>query len=145
MRGDGTRVYFFDKQEIENIWGTFRAEEEEINERGAEAGPNIQVENTEPTSELEAGKSGEQDDPILSEETASETRTGFDMLDLGVDRRLLVNRQRKLKMYRCWLQGRFRKRGPRPMPEYNRAAQEQAPSEPSASSIREDGDTEDNV
>jgi tRNAThr (cytosine32-N3)-methyltransferase len=28
---------------------------------------------------------------------------------LGVDRRLIVNRKRQLKMYRVWMQGRFRK------------------------------------
>lgn len=28
---------------------------------------------------------------------------------LGVDRRLLVNRKRQLKMYRVWMQGRFKK------------------------------------
>lgn len=28
---------------------------------------------------------------------------------LGVDRRLLVNRKRQLKMYRVWMQGKFRK------------------------------------
>lgn len=33
----------------------------------------------------------------------------FEQLDLGVDRRLLVNRSKQLKMYRCWMQGRFRK------------------------------------
>jgi tRNAThr (cytosine32-N3)-methyltransferase len=31
------------------------------------------------------------------------------VLNLGVDRRMLVNRQRRLKMYRCWLQAKFRK------------------------------------
>jgi tRNAThr (cytosine32-N3)-methyltransferase len=34
---------------------------------------------------------------------------GLEVLNLGVDRRMLVNRQRKIKMYRCWMQGRFRK------------------------------------
>jgi len=29
---------------------------------------------------------------------------------LGVDRRLIVNRKRQLKMYRVWMQGKFRKR-----------------------------------
>jgi tRNAThr (cytosine32-N3)-methyltransferase len=28
---------------------------------------------------------------------------------LGVDRRLIVNRKRQLKMYRVWMQGKFRK------------------------------------
>jgi tRNAThr (cytosine32-N3)-methyltransferase len=38
-------------------------------------------------------------------------RTGqlFAAEQLHVDRRLLVNRKRQLKMYRVWLQGQFRK------------------------------------
>ena len=35
----------------------------------------------------------------------------FVMDQLGVDRRLLVNRKRQLKMYRVWMQGRFKKQG----------------------------------
>lgn len=34
---------------------------------------------------------------------------GFTAEQLGVDRRLLVNRKRQLKMYRVWMQGKFRK------------------------------------
>ncbi len=56
VRGDGTRVYFFDKDELESIWGE-----------------------------------------------------AFRTLNLDVDRRLIVNRQRRIKMYRCWIQGRFQK------------------------------------
>lgn len=65
IRGDGTRVYFFEKEELENIW---------------------------------AGKGDE-----------AENRPRFEIVEMGVDRRLLVNRAKQLKMYRCWMQGRFRK------------------------------------
>lgn len=57
VRGDGTRVYFFETEELEGIWGG-----------------------------------------------------GFDILNLDVDRRLIVNRQRRIKMYRCWIQGKFSKK-----------------------------------
>ncbi|KAF4837891.1 tRNA(Thr) (cytosine(32)-N(3))-methyltransferase [Colletotrichum tropicale] len=67
VRGDGTRVYFFDKDELEQIWS--------------------------------GKKKTEGDDP----------KAVFTVNDIGVDRRLLVNRLRKLKMYRCWMQGRFTK------------------------------------
>ena len=56
VRGDGTRVYFFEKEELERLWGEH-----------------------------------------------------FRVLNLDVDRRLIVNRQRRIKMYRCWIQGRFQK------------------------------------
>ncbi|RMZ82847.1 hypothetical protein DV737_g1942, partial [Chaetothyriales sp. CBS 132003] len=56
VRGDGTRVYFFDKDELQVLWGEH-----------------------------------------------------FSVLNLAVDRRLIVNRQRRIKMYRCWIQGRFQK------------------------------------
>jgi tRNAThr (cytosine32-N3)-methyltransferase len=33
----------------------------------------------------------------------------FTITQLGVDRRLLVNRKRQLKMYRVWMQGKFQR------------------------------------
>jgi tRNAThr (cytosine32-N3)-methyltransferase len=68
VRGDGTRVYFFEQDELAEIW---------------------------------TGKS--------PDGTEAEEKTGFKLLDLGADRRLLVNRAKQLKMYRCWMQGRFQK------------------------------------
>jgi tRNAThr (cytosine32-N3)-methyltransferase len=67
IRGDGTRVYFFEKEELIKIWTG---------------------------KETEDGGVGS---------------TGFGVINLGVDRRLLVNRAKQLKMYRSWMQGRFRK------------------------------------
>lgn len=75
VRGDGTRVYFFDQDELCEIWSKWTP--------GIESTANIMSSTSE--------------------------KHGFKILNFGVDRRLIVNRQRKLKMHRCWLQGRFQK------------------------------------
>ncbi|KAK7911008.1 hypothetical protein PG985_013489 [Apiospora marii] len=82
IRGDGTRVYFFEDDELAKIWK-------------GETLPNMK-----PTEGEDAAPATE----------ASEAKELFDIENLGVDRRLLVNRAKQLKMYRCWMQGRFRKK-----------------------------------
>jgi len=69
VRGDATRVYFFDKDELVKIW---------------------------------TGKESESADDVEGQR--------FDVENIGVDRRLIINRKEKLKMHRCWLQGRFIKK-----------------------------------
>ena len=69
VRGDGTRVYFFEKEQLEQIWSG------SLSTSGNAGSPH------------------------------------FNIVNLDVDRRLIVNRQRKLKMFRCWIQGRFQKPG----------------------------------
>ncbi|KUI71152.1 tRNA(Thr) (cytosine(32)-N(3))-methyltransferase [Cytospora mali] len=73
IRGDGTRVYFFEKDELASIW----------------TGEKLQ-------------------DDAEAEDATKEPRFVVDELDF--DRRMLVNRARRLKMYRCWLQGKFTKK-----------------------------------
>ncbi|TQS39271.1 hypothetical protein Golomagni_00210 [Golovinomyces magnicellulatus] len=72
IRGDGTRVYFFEQDELARIW-------------------------TDPCNSFEKKR---EDD----------TKSGsFKVIDVGIDRRLLVNRAKQLKMYRCWIQASFQK------------------------------------
>lgn len=77
IRGDGTRVFFFDRDELADLWSG------------------------KPSASADA------DGEVTGE--AGGVQPSFDVEDLGVDRRLLVNRAKQLKMYRCWIQGRFRK------------------------------------
>ena len=85
VRGDGTRVYFFDEDELRTLWqGTPDAKS--IHQTDSEA-PEAK--------------------PSTLDEV--ELRPRFEIVNFGVDRRMLVNRQRRLKMYRCWMQGLFRK------------------------------------
>ena len=97
VRGDGTRVYFFDEDELRKIWGgglgKARANEEAIAENTSKK--EIDQEEQEQKEQLES----QEDEPVPA----------FEIASLGVDRRMLVNRQKELKMYRCWMQGRFRK------------------------------------
>lgn len=74
IRGDGTRVYFFEIDELTSIW---------------------------------TGKMGQ---PSQDEDASASKEPLFEIEKLDADRRMLVNRARKLKMYRCWLQGKFTKK-----------------------------------
>lgn len=82
VRGDGTRVYFFEQDELIKIW-TGRSQTDAKNDS----------------------------EDVDAEKDEADIETGFELLDMGADRRLLVNRAKQLKMYRCWMQGRFRKTG----------------------------------
>ncbi|KAL8997921.1 MAG: hypothetical protein Q9169_002914 [Polycauliona sp. 2 TL-2023] len=86
IRGDGTRVYFFGQDELKDIWSG------KLSRSG-----NYQQSDGDPGAEP-AEATGTLDPAPL-----------FNVASLGVDRRLLINRHKQLKMYRCWMQGRFQK------------------------------------
>jgi tRNAThr (cytosine32-N3)-methyltransferase len=105
VRGDGTRVYFFEQDELEHIWGGIPRKansEEDGNGSGEQATPNDDASLAQKTANL----SVESDASDLPS-----PRPAFDVAHFGVDRRMLVNRQRRLKMYRCWMQAVFKKPG----------------------------------
>ncbi|KAG7002217.1 tRNA(thr) (cytosine(32)-N(3))-methyltransferase [Physcia stellaris] len=107
VRGDGTRVYFFGQDELRDIW---------IQKKSAgTATTDIEIQEPHEASKLASNDSTNSD--TIGEDEVSVREDGeehiqvpaFEIVSLGVDRRLLINRQRQLKMYRCWMQGRFRK------------------------------------
>lgn len=121
VRGDGTRVYFFEQEELEEIWGAKKRDTQTGNiadatKQGTDVtGGNNLVDDglSERITSLDlyhpalqtAQKSN---DDVQNPETP---RPAFEIAHIGVDRRMLVNRQRRLKMYRCWMQAVFRKAG----------------------------------
>ncbi|KAJ4301020.1 hypothetical protein N0V90_003109 [Kalmusia sp. IMI 367209] len=101
VRGDGTRVYFFEKEELEEIWGG-KVQTTQEAEPQAQNGHQTNGESgyLPPAQQLSS----------LSL-NGSNPRPAFEIVHFGIDRRMLVNRQRRLKMYRCWMQAVFRKPG----------------------------------
>lgn len=103
VRGDGTRVYFFAEEQLRSIWGglsVVAGEFKEGNDRDRLAGDHN--ESSEEPNDVETRIES-------SKNLEGSTLPIFEIVSLGVDRRLLVNRQKQLRMHRCWMQGRFRK------------------------------------
>lgn len=131
VRGDGTRVYFFEQWELRNIFtGKSERQEGELEKWGSRGGggenPEGQV--GEETQESREGKEEENQEGKEEEESQEDKKErerqelkeemerlpqgefgGFIAKEMGVDRRLLVNRKLQLKMYRCWMQAVFEK------------------------------------
>jgi tRNAThr (cytosine32-N3)-methyltransferase len=110
VRGDGTRVYFFEQEELEEIWGG-KERTQKVDDAQGNGEGNTVDDLADETQNLNVDGSAEASQ--VSNEAASSQgpRPAFEVAHIGVDRRMLVNRQRRLKMYRCWMQAVFRKPG----------------------------------
>ncbi|KAL1738665.1 S-adenosyl-L-methionine-dependent methyltransferase, partial [Schizophyllum fasciatum] len=94
IRGDKTRVYFFELDELALMFTGARLE------GTGKTTSTLQVVD-ETGDDVHAN--------LLSPLPGCPAQPMFTVEQLGVDRRLIVNRKRKLKMYRVWMQGKFRK------------------------------------
>ncbi|KAI0586937.1 Methyltransf-12 multi-domain protein [Pyrenophora tritici-repentis] len=123
VRGDGTRVYFFEQSELEDIWagGAAAKKRMESVQVGNVADTKVVGEEVKEEIEQKMEGLGLRDPDVVGEEKEGgmvcdvndldAPRPAFQVAHIGVDRRMLVNRQRRLKMYRCWMQAVFRKAG----------------------------------
>lgn len=135
IRGDKTRVYFFELDELALIFTGSRASPTQRTSTMTEV-----VDADEDNESTSLPVPSQTASPVLhtpvdapnprSDDTLSLPSSGpscdvhhnlhhplahcplhplFAIEQLGVDRRLIVNRKRQLKMYRIWMQGKFRK------------------------------------
>ncbi|KZT25367.1 methyltransferase [Neolentinus lepideus HHB14362 ss-1] len=149
IRGDKTRVYFFEIDELalmftgsrassENTMETTKVEEDseapskdvstidltatpsspagdDVNTLGSPDGPTDAA--SVPTLTSAPTTWADMSPPVIHPSLLSSPlqlphcppHPLFSAEQLGVDRRLLVNRKRQLKMYRIWMQGKFKK------------------------------------
>ncbi|KAL8920848.1 MAG: hypothetical protein Q9208_006020 [Pyrenodesmia sp. 3 TL-2023] len=113
IRGDGTRVYFFDEDELRSIWSGEALERSNLTDQESTGQAEVDVRGTV-ESRAASGKDSEEACDVNGKRISPtmdsyENVSLFEIESLGVDRRLLINRQKQLKMYRCWMQARFRK------------------------------------
>lgn len=111
VRGDGTRVYFFEKGELEEIWGGKREQQTQTQTEESSSGLDQDVADKVEKLTVSDEETKEPQSSAVEEQGTEKPTPSFEVVHFGVDRRMLVNRQRRLKMYRCWMQAVFRKPG----------------------------------
>ncbi|KAN0061901.1 hypothetical protein ACQY0O_005896 [Thecaphora frezii] len=119
LRGDGTRVYFFTPKELIDIFDATPPPGDRDIEVLTNAQPTEQDTDPAPATSEPAATTTAESATVIATATAAATATTtepkpsevtktFETLQMAIDRRLLVNRKEKKRMYRVWLQAKFR-------------------------------------
>lgn len=135
IRGDKTRVYFFELGAANSLGRRTLIDpiSDELSLIFTGSRPSPDIVTSETTTEVEEDVTDGSSTPGVSEidnegatvipntpepqihqsllSRVAPDKPLFAIERLGVDRRLIVNRKRQLKMYRVWMQGVFRKLG----------------------------------
>lgn len=124
IRGDHTRVYFFERDELVTLFGPATRsiatttpssptlDSLSVSDSTSEVPPTEGPTTKPPTSTaptIPSSTTRTLTTAVAGVDLTPPTPFRFELLNLGVDRRLLLNRKKQLKMYRIWLQGRWRK------------------------------------
>jgi len=120
IRGDKTRVYFFDQDDLAKIFTgsplspatvhITEIAEEQDDETSEQDASSVLLKEELPTAKVPSTPEARPKNYGPAEPEEPPLNSPFSIEQMGIDRRLLVNRKRQLKMYRVWMQAKFKKR-----------------------------------